>query len=78
MLSGKGFGLLIKSIEETIQKPNYLFLISSTLFIKSLVGSTRSLVRSKPFIIRRFYTSTVAFIRTVSAYVNFKAFGLTA
>ena len=48
----------------------------STLF-ESLVSS-RSLVGSKPFIIRRFCTSTVTFIRMVLAYANFIAFGLTA
>ena len=42
------------------------------------VGAVKagSLVGSKPFIIRRFCTSTVAFLRTVSAYINFIAFGL--
>ena len=53
MLStGKGFGLLIKSIELTIQKLDYFFLMS-TLFYKSLFFSRSLLVGSKPFIISR-------------------------
>ena len=52
----------------------------STLFTNTLyfLVSSRSLVGSKPFIMRQFCTSTVAFVRSVSAYVNFIAFGLTA
>ena len=52
----------------------------STLFTNTLylLVSSRSLVGSKPFIIRQFCTSTVAFFHMISAYVNFIAFGLTA